>query len=639
MMNTIASRTRRSFVLLLLWQLSVAALLARPSDESTLAVHGDLPINERCIKLLNEAERMLAYDPTTALGHAHAGVMLAETSGSIELEHRALRVQGSVERCIGMYAEYLQTTMQALRAAQLMGDPIALALDLEDLSHAYMINQRSDKAVEEARNALAMVLPTQDGAAVERAQLFLMATLERAGRPDEAMAIGHTALERSKSGQTDPDRARISLAMARILVGKGRNNDANPLLARAERVLMAEGTDTERIDLLLVRASSHIAMGAQKEAATLLDNAEALLLRMENHEQRESLLELRYRIALANKQWEQALHALRRWKDRNDSLHHAQVGMKMAGLQVLYQLERKEQDNEELRTQNAHHAETIADQRVNNQYLLGALAVVLVLALGLVLAVRYNLRMMARLKLKNAVVRRLHDEIHNTNLELQRQNLRLAETLISEEEKEMMIKEIHHRVKNNLQVVDSLLSIQGGQHPDEDVRKLFKDAQGRIRSMAMVHEHIFRAGGSLEGSMRKHLEQLSRSILAAYGMHDRVSVSVESIEPEFTVDTLLPFTLVVNELLTNAVKYAFQDREQGHIQVVLRTAGNGYELLFSDDGIGLGETHYLRERSFGLELVKVLAQQLNGQVRLLKGSGTTFSLAFEPDRRPMRLAS
>jgi two-component sensor histidine kinase len=98
--------------------------------------------------------------------------------------------------------------------------------------------------------------------------------------------------------------------------------------------------------------------------------------------------------------------------------------------------------------------------------------------------------------------------------------------------------------------------------------------------------------------------------------------------------------LVVNELFTNAVKYAFRDQQVGRISIVLRPAGAEYELLFSDDGIGLGmNEHTVRDRSFGLELVNMLALQLNGQLRFLKGHGTSVCLTFAPDRVQLRAAS
>jgi two-component sensor histidine kinase len=543
------------------------------------------------------------------------------------------------ERRMGLYVDHLHTTMQALEVSQVLADPLIIALDLQDLSKANAYIQHMDKAVEEARNALAMVLPTQDEDAIIQAMLFLMETLERAGRQEEVLSIGWSALQRTGDRSDDLLRARIWLVNARSLLHLGKHNDALPLLTKAERIIHDEGGALDRAQVFMLRAGVLKNMGRFKEAHTLLDQAAVLLSDGEAWELTSDLMELQYRLALAARDNELALVQLQRIRAREDLLQKEQMAMKMAGLQVLFDVERKDRDNAALRDMNANHAETIKGQRASNRYLALALALVFALAAGLFLTVRYSLRMTRRLRIKNVVVRKQHDEIHTKNLELQRQNMRLAESLMSEEEKDMMLKEIHHRVKNNLQVVDSLLSIQGGQHTDLAVRKMFREAQARIRSMALVHEHIYKGASSTGSGLRDHLKKLCRGILVSYGEHDRISVSVDAIEPGFDAETLIPLTLLVNELFTNAVKYAFEGRDTGHVNVMLRTAGEGYELVFSDDGIGMGNDHFLPERSFGLELIQVLAKQLNGEMRMLNDTGTRFSLVIEPDRKPMRMAS
>jgi len=609
-------------------------------DSTRFTLGSENTLVERSHALTSLALRIMANDPAGALSNARNALLVAEQSGDLRAEHAAMRAKCAAQSRLGMHAEFLQTTITALQLAQAIGDPAHIAVDLQSLATAYRINLQPDKAVEEARNALAMVLPIRNDQGIDQAYRFLMHTLLQARRYDEALRIGEKALERFSQRHDAPDEARIWHLIAQVMLAQQKPGDALPFLTKAERVLEVQGLAEERFVLSMDRVKVLIGLGRYRDADALLDQAEGRVPNAGARTHRNLLVQLRYKLALAGHEWQEALLLLQTLKQWTDSVHDAQVGLKMAGLQVMYQVERKEQDNNELRDVNSRNEATIAEQRTSNRYLIALLGVLLVLAIALFITSRYSLRMMRRSKRKNEVIRKQHDQIHAKNMELQRQNMRLAETLMSDEEKEIMIREIHHRVKNNLQVVDSLLSIQCGNGDEPKVERMLREAQGRIRSMAMVHEHIYRSAGMAHGSLKAHMEQLARNVLVAHGQHDKISVMVETADIVLPVETLMPLSLVVNELLTNAIKYAFTDRVSGHVRIMLRPAGSGHELLFSDDGRGLDNANpFLRERSFGLELVQVLAQQLNGQVRVLKGAGATFSMTFFPDRAGLRKAS
>jgi len=609
-------------------------------DSVQAAVNGVVSSHQRAQALISSAYRLMDTDPAEAHGHAHNAITFAEQAGNGVLEHNALRCAAQAEERMGLFAEFMKTTLRTLELAQELGDQQLIAQDLQDLSTAYRLNAMSDKAVEEARNALAMVLPTQELRVVEKAQRFLIFTLMQAARYDEVLSTAERCIQKAREQSNILEEARLSQLIGETLLAQDRFADAFTYLTKAQRSLEGSGTKEERFALATDMAEAYIGSGRTKEAERSLMQAGELLMQADTWNHRYRLTDLQYQLAVTQGNWQEALTLLKRIKDQTDSVNMARLDMQVARLQVTYQLDRKEKDNAQLRDENARHADVIAGQEVNTRFLLILLAIFGVLVTALFLTSRHSLRMVRRMNLKNAVIRKQHDEIHTKNLELQRQNLRLAETLLSEEEKEMMIKEIHHRVKNNLQVVDSLLHIQGMGVNDPDMGRLLKEAQGRIRSMALVHEHIYRSAGQATGSLQQHLEQLARNILVAHGSHDRISVSVDAPLATFDADTLMPLTLVVNELFTNSVKYAFAGKETGRVNIVVRAAGAGYELLFSDDGIGIGmDGQPLRERSFGMELIQMLAGQLNGELRFLKGAGTTVSLTFVPDRVPLRAAS
>jgi two-component sensor histidine kinase len=175
------------------------------------------------------------------------------------------------------------------------------------------------------------------------------------------------------------------------------------------------------------------------------------------------------------------------------------------------------------------------------------------------------------------------------------------------------------------------------QYP-EAVRFL-KDAQGRIRAMALVHGSIFRTSGERPG-LRDHLLELTRNVLAAHGRHDSISLQAEIDDIALTPEELMPLSLLVNELLTNSIKYAFAPKEHGIVRLSLKRTEQGIDLTYSDNGSGFGmHSSSLREGSFGMQLIQALAIQLNGHIRLLEGSGTTLVLSFAEEQSDRRLAS
>jgi PAS domain S-box-containing protein len=204
--------------------------------------------------------------------------------------------------------------------------------------------------------------------------------------------------------------------------------------------------------------------------------------------------------------------------------------------------------------------------------------------------------------------------------------------------KEVLLKEIHHRVKNNLQVVSSLLNIQEAAILDEDARKVFVECQTQIQTMAMVHEVLYRSS-SFEGvRMDTYFERLVDYLSSVYeGGYRGVSCRVEANGASLDLDDAMPVALIVNELVSNCMKHAFPVGRDGKIRVSLRESGEGWLLEVEDDGVGFdrGAAGVLadgeKESGIGTELVLALAAQVRGEVTRSPGrggAGTLVSISF-----------
>jgi PAS domain S-box-containing protein len=196
-------------------------------------------------------------------------------------------------------------------------------------------------------------------------------------------------------------------------------------------------------------------------------------------------------------------------------------------------------------------------------------------------------------------------------------------------EKEVLLREIHHRVKNNLQVISSLLSLQSAGLSDQVAISMNLESQNRIRSMALIHEKLYQSGSLSRIDFGGYLESLTGVIQRSYTADKQVSVSIDVKDVLLTIDTAIPCGLIINELLTNALKYAFQGRDTGKIRVHMALAGPNYELTVEDDGVGIADRQILEKTStLGLKLVTGLVRQLNGRIEMTSMPGTKFTIVF-----------
>jgi two-component sensor histidine kinase len=202
--------------------------------------------------------------------------------------------------------------------------------------------------------------------------------------------------------------------------------------------------------------------------------------------------------------------------------------------------------------------------------------------------------------------------------------------LASLKEKEVLLKEVHHRVKNNLQVISSLLSLQAQHTRDVSARRLFADSQSRVQSIALVHEALYRSKDLARIRLDEYVHNLVERLFHAHsGPGDQIRASLDLSGVELSVGRAIPCGLIINELVTNALKYAFPDGRLGTVEVALRHVDAKIELVVGDDGVGLPpEVDPRGTASLGLDLVLTFAEQLEAEVDVQRQYGTRFCFRF-----------
>ncbi len=198
-------------------------------------------------------------------------------------------------------------------------------------------------------------------------------------------------------------------------------------------------------------------------------------------------------------------------------------------------------------------------------------------------------------------------------------------------EKEALLKEIHHRVKNNLQVVSSLLGLQFRDAADDRTRKMFLESQNRIHSMALLHEILYQSNAFSRVSLPDYIRQIASHLFSSYGIGgDRIRLLTKLETVSLNVDAAVPCGLIVNELISNSLKYAFPDGRRGEVRVELLARHGGMaQLVVADNGVGLhAGCDWATAQSLGWRLVRSLAEQLGAQIEVKSAAGTEVQLIF-----------
>lgn len=212
--------------------------------------------------------------------------------------------------------------------------------------------------------------------------------------------------------------------------------------------------------------------------------------------------------------------------------------------------------------------------------------------------------------------------------EKKKSSLEIQESL---KEKEVLLKEIHHRVKNNLQVISSILNLQSSFVSDENTLGILQESRNRIRSMAIIHENLYRTEDFSSIKFDNYLKNLTSNLIASYSVNKKIELDAEMDEVDLVLDQAIPCGLLTNELISNSLKYAWgEEGTEGIISIRLSQKGSLVVLEIGDNGIGLpGDFDQMQSDTLGLQLVATLSEQLDATLEVDNSKGTRFKISFE----------
>jgi len=338
------------------------------------------------------------------------------------------------------------------------------------------------------------------------------------------------------------------------------------------------------------------------------------------------LIKSRADSALGN--YQAALSSYQDYKNLTDSMLNASSSFQFAQMQVEYETEKKDNDIKLLKQDDEIHKSQLIKTRLTNSIVIAGV-VVLVLLLAMLYA-RYRTN-----RLHNKELETKQQEINEKNIALEylitdKDDL-IADKDVLLKEKDWLVKEIHHRVKNNLQMVISLLNAQSEFLNNPSALEAIRESRERMQAIALIHQKLYQVDDSTKINMRSYINELVDNIRNSVADSERIYFQVQVADIDLDISQSVPLGLILNEAITNAIKYAYPENQKGDINISLqRTGTEQLQLKIADNGKGLpAGMEADHSNTLGLQLIKLFSEQLEGDLFFINNKGLEIILNFK----------
>lgn len=307
------------------------------------------------------------------------------------------------------------------------------------------------------------------------------------------------------------------------------------------------------------------------------------------------------------------------FKKMSDSIFNSEVNNKVTQIQMTYEFEKKQKL---LQLEQQEKNKKLQLKTKKQQNFLVAIVLTLLFLSVITIGIYSNLK--AYKKQKQIV-------------ELQKEQIQHSLT-----EKETLLREIHHRVKNNLQIISSLLNMQSEDIEDPKVLLSIQEGQSRVQAMSLIHQNLYQSETIDKVNIENYFKELTQHLSTMYlGNSDAVKVVIQAAGIQFDFDTAIPLGLIVNELVSNAYKHVFANQKEGQISIVLQTINQlDYQLLVRNNGVPLPTDFDIKKlKSLGIKLITILSKQLRGSFSQIESDQTTFQVVFKDVKKYNAIAN
>jgi len=357
-------------------------------------------------------------------------------------------------------------------------------------------------------------------------------------------------------------------------------------------------------------ASSHLELNNISKAKIIALRGLSIAQELEYPLRIKNVAETLNEIYVKEKNWKNAYDMKSLYVKMQDSLRSIETEKNVIKQQSKYELGKKEQEITLLSSQNKV---LLKEKEVQQLKLSKNRIAIVLITIALLLALVLSAAINKGNKRKKTIYKLLQKQ--------------KEEITIKNDEKTAMLKEIHHRVKNNLQIVNSLLKFQYREIEDKNVLQIFEKAQKRVVSMAILHEKMYNSDDLKHVNIKEYISLLIADLIKTYSVGKKITLNFEIENIHFEMRTLVPLGLIINEIVTNSFKHAFIDILEGKIKIHIKHVKNKtYEMVIGDDGTGYSNTEH---SGIGNKLIHIFVKQLKGTIELLKLPGTVYKIVFK----------
>ncbi len=485
--------------------------------------------------------------------------------------------------------------VQSLEVREQVGDTLGAALTRSNLGLIFKKQGNYDKAIDYYLEAKETLQHSRRLYNFEVALLNLGSIYNTIGDYKRGLQYNSELKDMATRRSSYRNLAKSYVNLSNSFQGLGRLDSSIYYVNRALE-FFEESNDTLNIARsLLSIAQFHNERGEHNQAVRYANQLTRLNTTLDN---RELLVDNELVIAEAyagQGNFGRAYQSLRTSYEQKDSLLTESLNATIADLSIKYETEQKEREISELKVKNQEVE--LARQRSANQRNVFLLVATIFIVGAILLFLLLRTKSRANAIISNSLT-----------------------------EKETLLKEIHHRVKNNLQVISSLLSLQSRYIEDEAAQEAVNEGQNRVKSMALIHQKLYQRDNLLGVEAMEYVQNLTTELRAAYGIDpEKVAIDYDVASLNLDVDTLIPIGLILNELISNSFKHAFPEERKGNLFIGLKEVEDQLELKVKDDGVGSNKD-VSQSDSFGMRMIHSLAMKLEATVNFNFSSGAEASL-------------